>query len=263
MKRRSQSPGLHSAAPAPRPSGAEGIPSHNPLHSARHTLLLGYSVSRAMARAGEYSAVMSFEPIAFSKHSGPPGDLVAKLGVNLVDRRRHRPAHLGTRGRRPRRRRDRGPARPGADPALGLDQRSRASPKLWAQLIAAPLVRGRRLSPDAPLLHDRLKTQIFFPCARVRRKFAYRGDGGSGNYCDGPIPSRHLYPPTPIANGDWPARHRSSRRFSDRARSRFSNGSMPNSARGSGAEEMMLDEMVADAEPAERGCGADSKDLAS
>jgi general secretion pathway protein E len=97
---------------------------------------------------------MTFEPIA-SPSTQDPGDLVAKLGVKLVDS-----------GAIDRRTLDRA-RRVAAETGARLDQvltqlglvSDRGLAEALAQLIAAPLV-GAVDYPDAPLLHDRLKPKF-------------------------------------------------------------------------------------------------------
>src|SRR6201998_631634 len=97
---------------------------------------------------------MTFEPIA-SPSTKDPGDLVAKLGVNLVDS-----------GAIERRTLDRA-RRVAAETGARLDQvltqlglvSDRGLAEAFAQLIAAPLV-GAADYPDAPLFHDRLKPKF-------------------------------------------------------------------------------------------------------
>jgi general secretion pathway protein E len=97
---------------------------------------------------------MTFEPIA-SPSTQDPGDLVAKLGVSLVDS-----------GAIDRRTLDRA-RRVAAETGARLDQvltqlglvSDRGLAEALAQLIAAPLV-GAADYPDAPLFHDRLKPKF-------------------------------------------------------------------------------------------------------
>jgi general secretion pathway protein E len=97
---------------------------------------------------------MTFEPIA-SPSTQDPGDLVAKLGVNLVDS-----------GAIDRRTLDRA-RRVATETGGRLDQvltqlglvSDRGLAEALAQLIAAPLVRAADY-PDAPLFHDRLKPKF-------------------------------------------------------------------------------------------------------
>jgi general secretion pathway protein E len=97
---------------------------------------------------------MTFEPIA-SPSTQDRGDLVAKLGVKLVDS-----------GAIDRRTLDRA-RRVAAETGARLDQvltqlglvSDRGLAEALAQLIAAPLV-GAVDYPDAPLLHDRLKPKF-------------------------------------------------------------------------------------------------------
>jgi general secretion pathway protein E len=97
---------------------------------------------------------MTFEPIA-SPSTQDPGDLVAKLGVNLVDS-----------GAIDRRTLDRA-RRVATETGGRLDQvltqlglvSDRGLAEALAQLIAAPLV-GAADYPDAPLFHDRLKPKF-------------------------------------------------------------------------------------------------------
>src|SRR5438067_8604508 len=97
---------------------------------------------------------MTFAPIA-SPSTQDPGDLVAKLGVNLVDS-----------GAIDRRTLDRA-RRVATETGGRLDQvltqlglvSDRGLAEAFAQLIAAPLV-GAADYPDAPLFHDRLKPKF-------------------------------------------------------------------------------------------------------
>jgi len=97
---------------------------------------------------------MTFEPIA-SPSTPDPGDLVAKLGASLVDS-----------GAIDRRTLDRA-RRVAAETGARLDQvltqlglvSDRGLAEALAQLIAAPLV-GAADYPDAPLFHDRLKLKF-------------------------------------------------------------------------------------------------------
>jgi general secretion pathway protein E len=97
---------------------------------------------------------MTFEPIA-SPSTQDPGDLVAKLGVSLVDS-----------GAIDRRTLDRA-RRVAAETGGRLDQvltqlglvSDRGLAEALAQLIAAPLI-GAADYPDAPLFHDRLKPKF-------------------------------------------------------------------------------------------------------
>ena len=97
---------------------------------------------------------MTFEPIA-SPSTPDPGDLVAKLGASLVDS-----------GAIDRRTLDRA-RRVAAETGARLDQvltqlglvSDRGLAEALAQLIAAPLV-GAADYPDAPLFHDRLKPKF-------------------------------------------------------------------------------------------------------
>src|SRR5215470_3240014 len=97
---------------------------------------------------------MTFEPIA-SPNNQDPGDLVAKLGVSLVD--------SGTLDRRTLDRARRVAVETGARldqvlTQLGLVS-DRGLAEALAQLIAAPLV-GAADYPEAPLFHDRLKPKF-------------------------------------------------------------------------------------------------------
>src|ERR1700736_2819354 len=111
---------------------------------------------------------MTFEPIA-SPSTQDPGDLVAKLGVSLVDS-----------GAIDRRTLDRA-RRVAAETGARLDQvltqlglvSDRGLAEALAQLIAAPLV-GTADYPDAPLFHDRLKPKFL---RRVRALPIAAGDG--------------------------------------------------------------------------------------
>src|SRR5271169_921630 len=97
---------------------------------------------------------MTFEPVA-PPSTQDPGDLVAKLGVSLVDS-----------GAIDRRTLDRA-RRVAAETGARLDQvltqlglvSDRGLAEALAQLIAAPLV-GVADYPNAPLLHDRLKPKF-------------------------------------------------------------------------------------------------------
>jgi len=97
---------------------------------------------------------MTFEPIV-SPSTQDPGDLVAKLGASLVDS-----------GAIDRRTLDRA-RRVAAETGARLDQvltqlglvSDRGLAEALAQLIAAPLV-GAADYPDAPLFHDRLKPKF-------------------------------------------------------------------------------------------------------
>ena len=97
---------------------------------------------------------MTFEPIV-SPSTQDPGDLVAKLGASLVDS-----------GAIDRRTLDRA-RRVAAETGARLDQvltqlglvSDRGLAEALAQLIAAPLV-GTADYPDAPLFHDRLKPKF-------------------------------------------------------------------------------------------------------
>src|SRR5438477_1567627 len=110
---------------------------------------------------------MTFEPIA-SPSTRDPGDLVAKLGSSLVDS-----------GAIDRRTLDRA-RRVAAETGARLDQvltqlglvSDRGLAEAMAQLIAAPLV-GAADYPDAPLFHDRLKPKFL---RRVRALPIAAGD---------------------------------------------------------------------------------------
>jgi general secretion pathway protein E len=111
---------------------------------------------------------MTFEPIV-SPSTQDPGDLVAKLGASLVDS-----------GAIDRRTLDRA-RRVAAETGARLDQvltqlglvSDRGLAEALAQLIAAPLV-GTADYPDAPLFHDRLKPKFL---RRVRALPIAAGDG--------------------------------------------------------------------------------------
>jgi general secretion pathway protein E len=111
---------------------------------------------------------MTFEPIA-SPSTQDPGDLVAKLGASLVDS-----------GAIDRRTLDRA-RRVAAETGARLDQvltqlglvSDRGLAEALAQLIAAPLV-GASDYPDAPLFHERLKPKFL---RRVRALPIAASDG--------------------------------------------------------------------------------------
>src|ERR1700731_4048278 len=111
---------------------------------------------------------MPFDPIA-SPSTQDPGDLVAKVGASLVDS-----------GAIDRRTLDRA-RRVAAETEARLDQvltqlglvSNRGLAEALAQLIAAPLV-GTADYPDAPLFHDRLKPKFL---RRVRALPIAAGDG--------------------------------------------------------------------------------------
>jgi general secretion pathway protein E len=111
---------------------------------------------------------MTFEPIA-SPSTRDPGDLVAKLGASLVDS-----------GAIDRRTLDRA-RRVAAETGARLDQvltqlglvSDRGLAEALAQLIAAPLI-GAADYPDAPLFHERLKPKFL---RRVRAMPIAASDG--------------------------------------------------------------------------------------